>query len=306
MAVKWERYLAIVTDNQDEEQRGRIKVACPDFIGTSGKTDDEDITLEDWIEPIHDWGWFYVPDIDEVVEIEVQVGSDEDEVPFQSAIYNPAIRWRSKRYWGGEDTKDPRPIPEDFKANYGKRRGFATPWGHTFIFDDTEGKELVRLALHRKEGEDDKFAFLAMNEEGSIVMSNQNGTIVHFDAKNKAFSIIDEHGNTYASDESALKIIDKTGNFVEVKDGLVTISSQGGVAVAAANVVDVACDEANIKAASKVTLGDAAAEAVVKGDTWKTLFDGHKHPTGVGPSGPPIPGDPIPSADCLSTKVTTE
>jgi len=57
---------------------------------------------------------------------------------------------------------------------------------------------------------------------------------------------------------------------------------------------------------SKVTLATGANEAVVRGNKWQTLFDGHQHPTGTGPSGPPTPGVPIPSATCLSTKVTTE
>jgi len=43
-----------------------------------------------------------------------------------------------------------------------------------------------------------------------------------------------------------------------------------------------------INAASAVEIGEGAAEALVLGDAFKTYFDGHTHPTGVGPSGPPI------------------
>lgn len=39
--------------------------------------------------------------------------------------------------------------------------------------------------------------------------------------------------------------------------------------------------------AEKIKLGDSAQEPVVLGDTFKTFFNTHTHPTGVGPSGPP-------------------
>lgn len=39
--------------------------------------------------------------------------------------------------------------------------------------------------------------------------------------------------------------------------------------------------------AEKITLGASGTEKAVLGDTFKTLFNQHTHPTGVGPSGPP-------------------
>lgn len=42
-----------------------------------------------------------------------------------------------------------------------------------------------------------------------------------------------------------------------------------------------------INAASAVEIGEGAAESLVLGDAFKSYFDGHTHPTGVGPSGPP-------------------
>ena len=43
-----------------------------------------------------------------------------------------------------------------------------------------------------------------------------------------------------------------------------------------------------INAATAVNIGDEAAESLVLGDAFKAYFDGHTHPTGVGPSGPPV------------------
>ena len=55
--------------------------------------------------------------------------------------------------------------------------------------------------------------------------------------------------------------------------------------------------------AEKVKLGASAAEKVVLGDTFMQLFNQHTHPTGVGPSGPPV--QPM-ASNHLSAKVTTE
>ena len=55
--------------------------------------------------------------------------------------------------------------------------------------------------------------------------------------------------------------------------------------------------------AEKIKLCASAAEKVVLGDTFMKLFNQHTHPTGVGPSGPPV--QPM-TASHLSAKVTTE
>lgn len=302
--MNFKRYMAIVVDNQDPDQLGRIKVACPDFMG-GGKKDEtlaslkDLVAIEDWVDPVLDWGWFYVPDIDEMVEIEIQVTSTEDEVPFESAIMSPNIRWRGKRFWGGEKTEAPRPIPDDMKTNYGKRRGLITPGGHVVLFDDTPGKSMVRISWHDKEGEEDFYSFIALDETGSIVLANKAGTTVYLDAKNKAFTVLDEHGNTIATDANGSKIIDKFGNIIQTKDGVVEVISQGGVNVTAANTATVTCDKAILKTAL-VELGDGADTPAVRGQDWKDWASAHTHPTGTGPSGPPT--EPILPA-VLSTVV---
>lgn len=176
-----EKYMAKVVDNQDDEKRGRIKVICPDFSGSS------DSPLSSWVEPAFDWGWFYVPDIDEIVEIEIVVSHHTDEQYGQTKIWNPNIKWRGIRYWGGTENENVanRPIPADFRdTNYGKRRGFSTPAGHTIIFDDTE--ELEEMKISWKQG-----------DNSSYITFDSNGIIV----------------------------VDKFGNQIEMKDGQITVQS---------------------------------------------------------------------------------
>lgn len=233
MITSTERYVARVVNNNDPEKRGRIEVVCPDWTGSNKKT------ISTWIEPVYEWGFFIVPDIDELVEIEIIVRAPTDITPKAASIWNPVIRWRGKRFWGGESSGEgspiPRPIPEDFTStNYGKRRGFCTPAGHVLMFDDTEGSEQVKLTWTN--GDDS--SFLLLEKDGSVTLQGKAGTVVF------------------------------------------------------------------IKADGKIYLnGESGSVPAVLGDKMKTLFDGHVHPTGTGPSGPPTAGTPIPSSQIQSANV---
>lgn len=245
-----EKYVAQVSKNADDEFRGRIQVVCADLTG------DPETVLPFWIEPVFDWGWFSVPDIDEYVEIEVVTGTEDDESPGQSMIYEPKITWRAKRYYheGGETES---PIHDDFKvkATYGKRRGFATPAGHIFLFDDTEGQELVRLTWHAAENGVDKYSYVALDSNGSVTIGNKNGSLIYMDALNSALSIIDEHGNTISSDANGIKLIDKFSNIFELKDKTIQLLSQGGFTAS--------CKDAKLSAGN-VELGQVAALGVAR------------------------------------------
>lgn len=275
-------YYATVTFNNDPEKLGRIRVACVGLLG------DEETEIPIDIEPVHDWGWFYIPDIGEIVEIEVTEGSSEDEQNGQMSIDNLDIKWRSARAYGNEEGDIPTPINEDFTStNYGKRRGFATPMGHVFLFDDKEGSEQVSLKWQNKAGEN---CFFAMDKDGSIVMSNKTGTTLFFNAKDGQMSIIDQHGNVFSSDSVGLKLIDASGNSVELKSGAIIVLGQSGVTIS--------CKDAVIDAGNVEITGNV--EAAVLGTTFLPLLNAHVHPTGVGPSGTPTP--PF-APTILSTKV---
>jgi len=307
--MRYERYLGKVTGTDDPEQRGRIKCICPDFIG-------EDVELPDWIDPMLDWGWFSIPDVDEIVELEILVSTEEDEVRYQSAIFDPIIRWRGKRFYGGEDTEALRPIPlEMTERNYGKRRGLITPRGHVLLFDDTEGDEAVRLSWHAVERNEDKYAFLNLDIHG-ITIANKNGTLLFFDSDNAAVLLNDEHGNVLAFDSDGARVVDKFGNMLVMRDGVVEVFSQGGVAINAANNVDVACDKATVEAQTEavvkalavtldgtasISLGNGAAQPGVLGTILETWLASHVH-TSAAPTLPTSPPT-VPPAGILSALV---
>lgn len=218
MAIQTATYPAKVTFNQDPDKRGVIRVACVGLMG------DEDTEVPVDVEPVHDWGWFYVPDIGEIVEIECCEGSDEDEQKGQMSIDNIDLKWRSARHYGNSDGDAPTPIHEMFTSkNYGKRRGFATPAGHVFLFDDTEGAEEITLSWK------DSKAFLTLDMTGSVKLQNMAGA-------------------TIVMDSITGKIV-VTSQLIELNGG---------------------------------------EQSSILGDLFKAYFDLHTHPTGVGPSGPPI------------------
>lgn len=274
-----ETHMAVVTaiDADEPNPRGRIKVACAGILG------DEETELPMWVEPILDWGWFYVPDIGEVVEVMVTTGLDSDEVFGQSSIDNLDIRWHGARQTTGEDTEEktePRPLHEDFTStNYGKRRGFATPNGHIIYFDDTAGGEKVHIAWRQGEGADAKYQYITMDEKGAMILSCASGTMIYMNPEEKTFTIIDENSNLIGTSPDGIKLVDSFSNIIEMKDGAIQILGQSAIAIMGG-----VCD---IKTGT-VNLLDGADSPVPRGNELKAYLESHVHPTGMGPSGPPV------------------
>lgn len=134
-----EVHAARVTSNADPDKKGRIKISCIGLLG------DDKTALPMWVEPKFDWGWFYIPDVGELIDIECITGSAQDESQNQMSIDNLNIKWLGKRYYNA--SKDvPTPInPQFIDTAYAKRRGFATPLGHVFVFDDTENSSSIKI-----------------------------------------------------------------------------------------------------------------------------------------------------------------
>jgi hypothetical protein len=253
VSVIWEKHDAIVTANEDDEQRGRIKVACVALLG------DEETELPMWIDPIFDWGVFSVPDIGEIIELDVAVSSDEDEINGQMSIDNLDAHWRGKRYYTvdePENNNKATQIHPDFKSNYGKRRGFATPHGHIFMFDDDPKNPTVQMTFQKSAIQIGKtplpadISRLEFEKDGSFKLTLLEQTTLHLQTDGKKF-IINIDGGT------SLEITEKD---------LDTVATIGDGAVSAAIAE-------NLK-----TYIDNSV---------KMTYDVHVHPTAMGNSGPP-------------------
>lgn len=282
MGVITERYPAVVTSIEDEENRGRIRVACAQLLG------DEDAELPMLVEPVHDWGWFYLPDVGEIVEVEVVVGSDEDEAYGQMSLDNLDIQWRGKRFGTdaeleGENT--PSPIHPDFLENYGKRRGFATPGGHVLLFDDTEGGTRIHLTWAQEKpepgvaAEPEKITQLLIDTDGSVKFTILNQQFIHLKPDNELEVSLEEGKHTLVikPDELLLNLSEGANLKLNGKDADATaVLGDGAVKVAIADHLQ-------------------ALYSSLKGKL--DAFDAHVHPTGMGPSGPPNPAIAAPDWD---------
>ena len=277
--IQTETHPAKVLGTDDPERRGRIRVACAGLMG------DEETELPEWVEPAPSWGWFIVPDVGELVEIEVVVGSSEDEQSGQASIDNLDAKWRGARFYGNSEGEQPTPINEDFLLNYGKRRGFATPGGHTLIFDDTDGDRRINLTWTN---ENQERGFISFDQDGSFIVGTKTGHTMYFNVKEGELSIIDQHGNTYSSNVDGTKIINKDGDLIELKGGNIQILAQSGVTIS--------CKDAVLDAGKVQIAGNPAIEALVLGTTFLALYNAHTHvaPPGGGPTSPPavpmVPG----------------
>lgn len=152
-----------------------------------------------------------------------------------------------------------------------------TAKGHVFLLEDKDDAEQLQL-LHAGG------AVMDMDPDGNLALTDQAGARLHLNAKDGKVVLEDANGNSLTMDAQGVRVEDANGNKVEMTASGVTVSSSAVVTLDA----------------SQVMLGGSGGEPLIKGTSFLTLFATHVHPTGVGPSGPPIPQG---EASALSTKV---
>ena len=232
-----ETHIGIVTNNEDDEQRGRIKVACATLMGVDTNLDP--LEYPDFIDPIFpylassdgeasDAGWFFIPDVGVLVELELTVSSPGDDTTAETSIDANAIRWRACIPAKGVDS-----VAEDFKTNYPNRRGWKTGRGHLFFMDDTEDDEKISCQQVNKDG----FSFWDFDKNGSFTMATSSGHLIFLDAVNGAVTILDSNSNMLSMGADGISLVDKGSNMLTM-DGtdLVQIMAQAQVVFAASSV----------------------------------------------------------------------
>lgn len=295
MTVVTEDFVAVVSSIDDPEKRGRIKVACAGLMGS----EEEEVPM--WIAPDYEWGWFIVPDPGEQVNVISESSADDDEQFGQTSIASMNLKWRG-RVWGNSEAEEEalkRPIPSDFTAsNYGKRRGFATPQGHVLLFDDTLAEPKISLTWTSGDPlkpDDQKRAFFTFDKQGVTIATAAHGpddvqSMFFMNGENGEILLVDSVGNSVGTTADGIKVTQAEGGeskaSIELKsDGVATILSAAGVVLSTKNIHMNAGD---------ILLGSGLAslitEPAVLGNILINLLGTHTHPTGVGPSGPPVGG----------------
>ncbi len=178
----WGKYRGIVTDVDDPENRGRVKLTVPSVLG-----DNE----SQWADPVfpygggREFGFVAVPPVDSAVLVEFIEGDP------------------SAPLWTGTFWRVPDEVPEEFSGQPVKL--MKTESGHRLVFDDTDGSETV--TLHSAND-----AILELNAEGSIALTDQGGAHVTVDAAAGEIVIEDANGNSITLSASGIACEDSSGN----------------------------------------------------------------------------------------------
>jgi len=120
-------HTGVVTNNNDPEQRGRIKVKSDTLL-------DSEVEFPIWAEPSNwtstgGFGVLAIPDVGTTVDVELDDEDDEAIPRYKGGVYN-----------------DESGVPDELKAGYPKKRGIKTPSGHLVILDDGEKKITIQDA----------------------------------------------------------------------------------------------------------------------------------------------------------------
>lgn len=285
-------YRGIVKSNEDPEGRGRVQVCVPQV----GHWDQYYPSI--WVEPMTvgsgpNRGVFWPPEKGDPVWVSFEMGAADTPQAYIGGWYAAAL-----------DDKTDRPKEFDVGSTPPTARGWVTRMGHVVQFVDEPGKEAIRIIWHKAADDDPArndasktadrtkgAAALLTFTEKSILLMNQNGTLLELSAEDKAFKVIDENSNVLTSDDEGWKMIAKDGSVISLVDGVATVIASKGLTVTGESVT--------LKAAG-VMLADGADTPAVRGQDLMTWLASHTHGTGVGPSTPPT--SPPPSA-ILSQKV---
>jgi len=183
--------------------------------------------LPDFIEPAFPYlassnqqnttaGWFFVPDIGCVVEIEVAADAPHDETPGAISFDAPQVRWRAAILARDDDV-----VGDEFLGeNYPNRRGFQTGLGHALVFDDTSNDPEVKLQWSDGVG---GFSFIDFDENGSMIMLTSQGMMLYMNQDGGELSMIDTNENALVMNSAGLYLATTDSDMVKLGGGEISL-----------------------------------------------------------------------------------
>lgn len=192
------KYRAFVADNQDPEQRARLRLRIPSVLGEA---------ISGWALPCLPFGGKAAHGLFMVPEMEAQIWVEFEE----GQLINPI--------WVGVFYQQSADVPEAARLNPPTTRVLQTPAGHVLQFDDAEGAERIRL-FHPAKSE------WLIDEKGSVKLSQENGAEVLMDADANEIVIRDGNGNTLTLNSSGTEIEDANGNQITMAAAGITVKGQ--------------------------------------------------------------------------------
>jgi len=192
------KYRGFVSDNQDPEQRARLRLVVPSVLA-------EEVT--GWALPclpfggMADAGFFTVPEVDAQVWVEFEEGH------------------ASRPIWTGTFWQASGDPPAEAAVDPPTTRVLKTVSGHVLQFDDKEDEE--RILLAHPEG-----AQLEIDPNGTVAITAADGATVTLDADAGSITVSDANGNVMEMTSSGTTVTDSNGNEIEMAAAGVTVKGQ--------------------------------------------------------------------------------
>jgi len=203
------KYRGFVTDNDDPDRLGRVKVSVPSILGG---------TETGWALPCAPFGGLSNQGLFAIPEVGAQLWVEFEEGELSHPIWVGTF-WQS--------SGDP---PSEGAVSPPTTRVFKTPSGHLLQFDDAGGAEQIRL--HHTAGSD-----LVIDPQGTVALTDANGATVTLDAANSKVVVQDSSGNTLTMSSSGTTVKDSNGNTIEMGGSGVKVSASATVTVEGASVM---------------------------------------------------------------------
>jgi hypothetical protein len=196
------KYRAVVTDDQDPETRGRLRLRIPSVLAD---------TETSWAEPVipfggtADVGLFLIPPVQAIVWAEFEEGD----------LNRPL--WAGTRWVAGTTSGDDAIGPPE-------RHVVQTPGGHRVELDDTDGAP--KLHVRHSGG-----AALDIDENGTVQIADQNGAALTLDAQQGQVLLEDANGNSITLSSQGISLEDANGNTISMASSGVSLKDAGGNSV---------------------------------------------------------------------------
>ena len=195
---RYGKYRGFVTDNQDPEKRGRVRLNVPSLLNEQES---------DWALPClpfgggAGYGFFAVPKVGAQLWVEFEEGDIDRPI------------------WTGTFWQQQSDVPEDASKAEPTTRLLQTPSGHIFQFDDEEGEERFRL-FHPADAE------MIIDHNGSISLTDTSGAVLMMDAENNEIILEDANGNIMIMNSTGTTVEDANGNLIEMAPAGITVEGQ--------------------------------------------------------------------------------
>jgi hypothetical protein len=239
------KYRGEVTANDDDSHQGGIEVKVPSIFGTD---------LKVRALACFTYGHFFVPAVGDKVWVEFEGG--DPQYPIWVGTWYPQSS-----------------TPQESRVSPPANRVIQTASGHTIELDDTDDKP--KITIRHKDN-----SFLAIDDKGSVIVANKNGSTIYLNADKKEATLMSEQGHLFAMNDGGMVLMNKDGSSLDLSGDTVRITASK-----------------IMLEGTTVTLGAGASEPTLLGQQFYTLwtrFLVHTHATAMGPSGPAVAVPPAP------------